>query len=105
MSYLLPTTDQLLTAPELAILHALETGLAAAQRALLTGYPELQDDLCGDRPLQLSGSGWIADAIITQIRKSPGSVPPSLGIVASLSALGWSACATSPSEHGRSITR
>lgn len=67
MSHQLPTTDQLLAAPELAILHALETSLAAAQRALLTAYPELQDDLCCDTPLQLNGSGWIADAIVTQI--------------------------------------
>jgi hypothetical protein len=68
MSHLLPTTGQLLAAPELAILHALEAGLAAAHRALLTAYPELQEeDLCDDRPLHLNGSGWIADAIITQI--------------------------------------
>ncbi|MFL5349970.1 MAG: hypothetical protein ACJ8AT_34775 [Hyalangium sp.] len=67
MSHLLPTTDQLLAAPELAILHALEASLAAAQRALLTAYPELeQEDLCGDTPLHLNGSGWIADAILTQ---------------------------------------
>lgn len=41
--------------------------LAAAQRALLTAYPELeQEALCAETPLQLSGSGWIADAIVTQ---------------------------------------
>ncbi|MFL5344160.1 MAG: hypothetical protein ACJ8AT_05170 [Hyalangium sp.] len=74
MSHLLPTTDPLLAAPELAILHALETSLAAAQRALLTAYPELQDDLCIDRPLQLNGSGWIADAIVTQITGLSASI-------------------------------
>jgi hypothetical protein len=67
MSHLLPTTDQLLAAPELAILHALASCLAAAHHALLTAYPELQEDLGGDGPLQLNGSGWIADAIVTQI--------------------------------------
>jgi hypothetical protein len=67
MSDLTPTTDQLLAAPELAILHALEACLAAAQRALLVAYPELEEeDLCSDQPLLLGGSGWIADAIITQ---------------------------------------
>jgi len=67
MSDLTPTTDQLLAAPELAILHALEASLAAAQCALLAAYPELEEeDLCSDSPLLLSGSGWIADAIITQ---------------------------------------
>lgn len=67
MSSLLPSTEQLLAAPELAILHALEACLAAAQRALLTAYPELeQEALCAEAPLQLSGSGWIADAIVTQ---------------------------------------
>ncbi len=75
MSYLLPTTDQLLAAPELAILHALEASLAAAQRALLTAYPELeQEDLCGDRLLHLGSSGWIADAIITQISGLSSSI-------------------------------
>lgn len=65
MSHLLPTTHELLAAPELAILHALEASLAAAQLALLTAYPELQEELCGEQPL-LGGSGWIADAIILQ---------------------------------------
>jgi hypothetical protein len=75
MSHLLPTTDQLLAAPELAILHALETSLAAAQLALLTAYPELQEDNhCVDRPLQLNGSGWIADAIVTQITGLSASI-------------------------------
>jgi hypothetical protein len=67
MSHLTPTTGQLLASPELAILHALEACLAAAQGALLAAYPELeQEDLGSDRPLLLGGSGWIADAIITQ---------------------------------------
>lgn len=66
MSHLLPTADELLAAPELAILHSLEASLAAAQLALLTAYPELQDELCGDPPPLLGGSGWIADAIILQ---------------------------------------
>lgn len=75
MSHLTPTTDQLLAAPELAILHALEACLAAAQCALLTAYPELeQEDLCGDRPLHLNGSGWIADAILTQIAGLSASI-------------------------------
>lgn len=67
MSNLPPTTDQLLAAPELAILHALEASLAAAQRALLAAYPELEQEALGtDQPPLLGGSGWIADAIITQ---------------------------------------
>lgn len=75
MSHLAPTTDQLLAAPELAILHALEASLAAAQCALLTAYPELEEEeLCGDRPLLLNGSGWIADAILTQIAGLSSSI-------------------------------
>lgn len=67
MSHLTPTTGQLLASPELAILHALEACLAAAQHALLAAYPELeQEHLCSERPLLLGGSGWIADAIVTQ---------------------------------------
>ena len=65
---LLPTSDQLIAAPELAILHALDAALAAAHRALLAAHPELEEeDLCGDSPLNLDGAGWIADAILTQI--------------------------------------
>jgi len=64
----LPTSDQLLADPELAVLHALGAALAAAQRALLAAHPELEeDDPLGDRPLQLDGAGWIADALVTQL--------------------------------------
>ncbi len=64
----LPTPDQLLADPELAVLHALGAALAAAQRALLAAHPELEeDDLLGSRPLRLNGAGWIADALVTQL--------------------------------------
>jgi hypothetical protein len=63
-----PTLDQLLVDPELAVLHALGAALAAAQRALLAAHPELEDDdFAGERALKLSGAGWIADGILTQV--------------------------------------
>lgn len=75
MSDGLPTSDQLLAAPELAILHALDATLTAAHRALLAAHPDLdEEDLCGDRPLHLDGSGWIADAIVTQIAGLSASI-------------------------------
>ena len=64
----LPSLDQLLADPELAVLHALGAALAAAQRALLAAHPELEDDdFAGEESLKLSGAGWIADAILTQL--------------------------------------
>jgi len=64
----LPTLDQLLADPELAILHALRASLAAAQQALLAAHPELEeDDFAGDRSLKLTGAGWIADGLLTQL--------------------------------------
>ncbi len=58
MSDVLPTNDQLLAAPELAILHALDATLTAAHRALLAAHPDLdEEDLCGDRSLHLGQVG------------------------------------------------
>ena len=64
----LPTLDALLADPELAVLHALGAALAATQRALLAAHPELEeDDFTGERTLKLTGAGWIADGILTQV--------------------------------------
>jgi hypothetical protein len=64
----LPTLDQLLADPELAVLHALRAALAATQQALLAAHPELEhDDFAGDRSLKLTGAGWIADGLLTQL--------------------------------------
>jgi hypothetical protein len=64
----LPTLDALLVDPELAVLHALGAALAAAQQALLAAHPELEeDDFAGERALKLTGAGWIADGILTQV--------------------------------------
>jgi len=64
----LPTSDQLLADPELAVLHALGAALAVAQQALLAAHPELEEeDILGSRPLRLDGAGWIAVALVTQI--------------------------------------
>ena len=64
----LPSLDQLLVDPELAILHALGAALAAAQRALLAAHPELEDDdFAGERCLKLTNAGWIADGILIQV--------------------------------------
>lgn len=68
MSSRIPSTDELVSAPELAVLHALDAALAATRHALLAAYPPIEDErLCGDGPIRLDGSGWIADAILTQI--------------------------------------
>ena len=40
MSAELPSTLQLVDAPELAALHVLEAALAIAERALIAAYPE-----------------------------------------------------------------
>ena len=49
----LPSTLQLVDAPELAALHVLEAALAIAERALLAAYPELEDGLYLERPASL----------------------------------------------------
>jgi hypothetical protein len=67
MSAELPSTLQLVDAPELATLHVLEAALAIAERALIAAYPELEDGLCLQRPCPLSTEAWLADAIIVHI--------------------------------------
>jgi hypothetical protein len=63
----LPSTLQLVDAPELATLHVLEAALATLERALIAAYPELEDGLCLQRPCPLSTEAWLADAIIVHI--------------------------------------
>ena len=67
MSAELPSTLQLVDAPELAALHVLETALAIAERALTAAYPELEEGLCLSRPAPLSTEAWLADAIIVHV--------------------------------------
>ena len=67
MSAELPSTLQLVDAPELAALHVLETALAIAARALTAAYPELEEGLCLSRPAPLSTEAWLADAIIVHV--------------------------------------
>lgn len=63
-----PTPDQVVAAPELAVLHVLDAALTAARLALLAAHPEIEEqDLAGDNPLNLDGSGWIADGIVIHI--------------------------------------
>ena len=60
MSAELPSTLQLVDAPELAALHVLEAALIAA-------YPELEEGLYLERPVRLSTEAWLADAIAVHI--------------------------------------
>lgn len=63
-----PTSDDVIASPELAILHALAATLIAAERALLAAHPELHyDDLWVETSPSPSATGWIADAMLTQI--------------------------------------
>ncbi len=63
-----PDLEELVAAPELAILHALEATLDAASSALLAAHPELaEQDLAGDMSPALDVSGWMADSIVTHI--------------------------------------
>ena len=67
MSDELPSTLQLVDAPELATLHVLETALAITERALIAAYPELEEGLCLSRPAPMSTEAWLADAIIVHV--------------------------------------
>ena len=67
MSAELPSTLQLVDAPELGTLHVLETALAITERALIAAYPELEEGLCLSRPAPLSTEAWLADAIIVHV--------------------------------------
>lgn len=67
MSDELPSTLQLVDAPELAALHVLETALAITERALLAAYPELEEGLYLERPARLATEAWLADAIIVHV--------------------------------------
>lgn len=62
-----PTPLELAEAPELGILHALESILVLAERTLLAAYPELdQADFFPAAP-PLTADAWIADAILTHV--------------------------------------
>ncbi len=64
----IPTSEQLLAAPELAVLHALEAALAVSTRALLAAHPEIEEeDLAGSAPLVLAPAGWIAESALRLI--------------------------------------
>lgn len=67
MSAELPSTLQLVDAPELAALHVLEAALATVERALLAAYPELEEAICVGQPSYLCTEAWLADAIIEQV--------------------------------------
>lgn len=63
-----PTSDELLSSPELAVLHALEAVLVVTERSLLAAHPQLEEeDLCADAAPRLRGTGWIADALLLHI--------------------------------------
>jgi hypothetical protein len=61
----LPSTTQLVDAPELAALHVLEVALATAERALTAAHPDL-DELAS--PTQWPETAeWLADAVLVHI--------------------------------------
>jgi hypothetical protein len=61
----LPSTTQLVDAPELAALHVLEVALATAERALTAAHPDL-DELAS--PAQWPETAeWLADAVLVHI--------------------------------------
>jgi hypothetical protein len=63
----LPTPDELVEAPELAILHALDQILSLAPRVLVTAHPELADEAAPFWVVEASkitktAAGIVADA-------------------------------------------
>jgi hypothetical protein len=65
MSPELPSTTQLVDAPELAALHVLEVALTTAERALTAAHPDL-DELVN--PTQWPETAeWLADAVLANI--------------------------------------
>jgi hypothetical protein len=61
----LPSTTQLVDAPELAALHVLEVALATAERALTAAHPDLDELLS---PTQWPETAeWLADAVLVHI--------------------------------------
>ena len=67
MNDALPSTLQLVDAPELAALHVLESALDIAELALIAAYPELEDGLYLEHPVTLSTDAWLADAVIVHV--------------------------------------
>lgn len=61
-----PSTTQLVDAPELATLHVLEVALATAERALIAAYPELDEGFEPPRG-HLTVEAWLADAALVHI--------------------------------------
>jgi hypothetical protein len=67
MSDKLPSTLELVDAPELAALHVLETALEIAEQVLIAAYPELAESLDFECPTRLITEACLADAIIVHI--------------------------------------
>ncbi len=65
MSPELPSTTQLVDAPELAALHLLEVALATAERALNAAHPDL-DELTSTTQWPETAE-WLADAVLVHI--------------------------------------
>jgi hypothetical protein len=62
-----PSPLELAQAPELAVLHLLESALLLTQRALVAVYPEIeQEDFFPTAP-PLTNEAWLADSIGTHI--------------------------------------
>lgn len=61
----LPTVFDLVESPELAPLHALQTALTLAGRALEAAHPDLDEADLHEEPFSVEG--YLADAILTHI--------------------------------------
>jgi hypothetical protein len=61
----LPTTTQLVDAPELAVLHVLEVALTSVERALTAAHPDL-DELVSPTKWPET-TEWLADAVLANI--------------------------------------
>jgi hypothetical protein len=67
MSLSLPSVTELSEAPELAVLHALDAALRAAERALLAAHPELEEVDLNQEPPPLTLLAGLADSLLTQL--------------------------------------
>jgi len=67
MSQPLPSVDELIDSPELAVLHLLSTTLETAERGLMASYPDLEFVAFGSGMPPTDTSMCLAEAILNHL--------------------------------------